>query len=223
MAVLRPHLALTVTDVARAIPFYEALFGTTPEKVKLGYAKFSVADPALKFTLTQGGARRRRRRAGDRRDGRARRVIRRTDHRRLDEPRPLVRPRASGTGTIFGSTWLVPSSAPRSARSPTSSCAASTSGRHSSRSVPDGRRHCSSASTTQAARRCAPSPPARRRPSTSTPRSSRSCASWASSLPTGHRSSSRASSPSRQMSWSPASATSTGSSRPQGPANRGRP
>jgi hypothetical protein len=27
MAVLRPHLALTVTDVARAIPFYEALFG----------------------------------------------------------------------------------------------------------------------------------------------------------------------------------------------------
>ena len=28
MAVLRPHLALTVTDVERSIPFYEALFGT---------------------------------------------------------------------------------------------------------------------------------------------------------------------------------------------------
>jgi predicted enzyme related to lactoylglutathione lyase len=28
MAVLRPHLALTVTDVERAIPFYEAVFGT---------------------------------------------------------------------------------------------------------------------------------------------------------------------------------------------------
>jgi predicted enzyme related to lactoylglutathione lyase len=54
MAVLRPHLALTVTDVERAIPFYEALFGTRPEKVKPGYAKFSVADPALNFTLTQG-------------------------------------------------------------------------------------------------------------------------------------------------------------------------
>ena len=27
MAVLRPHLAITVTDVERAIPFYEALFG----------------------------------------------------------------------------------------------------------------------------------------------------------------------------------------------------
>jgi predicted enzyme related to lactoylglutathione lyase len=54
MAVLRPHLALTVTDVERSIPFYVALFGTTPEKVKPGYAKFSVAEPALNFTLNQG-------------------------------------------------------------------------------------------------------------------------------------------------------------------------
>jgi predicted enzyme related to lactoylglutathione lyase len=54
MAVLRPHLALTVTDVERSIPFYEALFGTAPEKRKAGYAKFSVAEPALNFTLTQG-------------------------------------------------------------------------------------------------------------------------------------------------------------------------
>lgn len=54
MAVLRPHLAPTVTDVERAIPFYEALFGTAPEKVKPGYAKFSVAEPAINFTLNQG-------------------------------------------------------------------------------------------------------------------------------------------------------------------------
>jgi catechol 2,3-dioxygenase-like lactoylglutathione lyase family enzyme len=54
MAVLRPHLALTVSDVERAIPFYEALFGTAPEKVKPGYAKFSVPEPAINFTLTQG-------------------------------------------------------------------------------------------------------------------------------------------------------------------------
>jgi len=54
MAVLRPHLALTVTDVERSIPFYEALFGTEPEKRKPGYAKFSVPEPALNFTLTQG-------------------------------------------------------------------------------------------------------------------------------------------------------------------------
>ena len=54
MSALRPHLALTVTDVERSIPFYEALFGVAPEKRKPGYAKFSVAEPALNFTLTQG-------------------------------------------------------------------------------------------------------------------------------------------------------------------------
>jgi predicted enzyme related to lactoylglutathione lyase len=54
MAVLRPHLALTVTDVERSIPFYEALFGTAPEKVRPGYAKFAVAEPALNFTLNEG-------------------------------------------------------------------------------------------------------------------------------------------------------------------------
>jgi predicted enzyme related to lactoylglutathione lyase len=51
---LRPHLALTVTDVTRSIPFYEALFGTIPEKVRPGYAKFSVERPALNFTLNEG-------------------------------------------------------------------------------------------------------------------------------------------------------------------------
>ena len=54
MAALRPHLALTVTDVQRSIPFYEALFGTAPEKTRPGYAKFSVAEPALNFTLNAG-------------------------------------------------------------------------------------------------------------------------------------------------------------------------
>ena len=54
MAALRPHLALTVSDVERSIPFYEALFGVAAEKVKPGYAKFSVAEPALNFTLNAG-------------------------------------------------------------------------------------------------------------------------------------------------------------------------
>jgi catechol 2,3-dioxygenase-like lactoylglutathione lyase family enzyme len=54
MAVLRPHLALTVSDVDRAIPFYSALFGAAPAKVRPGYAKFEVADPALNFTLNEG-------------------------------------------------------------------------------------------------------------------------------------------------------------------------
>jgi predicted enzyme related to lactoylglutathione lyase len=54
MTALRPHLALTVSDVERSIPFYEALFGVGAEKVRPGYAKFSVAEPALNFTLNEG-------------------------------------------------------------------------------------------------------------------------------------------------------------------------
>ena len=54
MAVLRPHLALTVTDVERSIPFYEALLGVEPAKVRGDYAKFEVPDPALNLTLNQG-------------------------------------------------------------------------------------------------------------------------------------------------------------------------
>ena len=54
MAVLRPHLALTVADVDRSIPFYEALLGAAPAKVRDGYAKFDVADPALNLTLNRG-------------------------------------------------------------------------------------------------------------------------------------------------------------------------
>ena len=54
MAVLRPHLALTVSDVERSIRFYRALFGVDPSKVRPGYAKFELADPALNFTLNEG-------------------------------------------------------------------------------------------------------------------------------------------------------------------------
>jgi catechol 2,3-dioxygenase-like lactoylglutathione lyase family enzyme len=54
MAALRPHLAINVSDVERSVPFYAALFGAEPEKVRPGYAKFSVADPALNFTLNEG-------------------------------------------------------------------------------------------------------------------------------------------------------------------------
>jgi catechol 2,3-dioxygenase-like lactoylglutathione lyase family enzyme len=55
VAVLRPHLAINVSDVERSIPFYRALFGVEPAKVRPGYAKFEVAEPALNFTLNTGG------------------------------------------------------------------------------------------------------------------------------------------------------------------------
>jgi catechol 2,3-dioxygenase-like lactoylglutathione lyase family enzyme len=54
MAVLRPHLALTVSDVDRSIPFYRALLGTDPAKVRTDYAKFEVEEPALNLTLNAG-------------------------------------------------------------------------------------------------------------------------------------------------------------------------
>ena len=54
MAVLRPHLGLTVSDVERSIPFYRALFGVEPTKVHAGYAKFEVTRPDLNFTLNEG-------------------------------------------------------------------------------------------------------------------------------------------------------------------------
>jgi catechol 2,3-dioxygenase-like lactoylglutathione lyase family enzyme len=54
VAVLRPHLALTVSDVEGSLPFYRALFGTEPAKVRPGYAKFELDEPALNFTLNEG-------------------------------------------------------------------------------------------------------------------------------------------------------------------------
>ena len=54
MAVMRPHLALNVTDVEKSIPFYRALFGVETAKVRPGYAKFEIAEPALNLTLNEG-------------------------------------------------------------------------------------------------------------------------------------------------------------------------
>jgi catechol 2,3-dioxygenase-like lactoylglutathione lyase family enzyme len=54
MAEMKPHLALTVSDVDRAVPFYRALFDAEPAKVKPGYAKFEPGEPAIVLTLIQG-------------------------------------------------------------------------------------------------------------------------------------------------------------------------
>jgi catechol 2,3-dioxygenase-like lactoylglutathione lyase family enzyme len=54
MAVLRPHLALNVSDLERSVAFYTALFGVDPVKVRSRYAKFELETPALNFTLNEG-------------------------------------------------------------------------------------------------------------------------------------------------------------------------
>lgn len=45
------HLALNTNNFEKSIEFYEALFDVEPSKVKPGYAKFEVQNPALNLTL----------------------------------------------------------------------------------------------------------------------------------------------------------------------------
>jgi len=51
---MKPHLAITVSDVDVAVPFYRALFDSEPAKLKPGYAKFEPQDPGIVLTLIQG-------------------------------------------------------------------------------------------------------------------------------------------------------------------------
>ncbi|MEX0429413.1 ArsI/CadI family heavy metal resistance metalloenzyme [Nocardioides sp. DS6] len=56
----RIQLALNVENLDESIAFYSTLFGTTPAKVRPGYANFAVAEPPLKLVLIenpgQGGS-----------------------------------------------------------------------------------------------------------------------------------------------------------------------
>ena len=49
----RVQLALNVDNIDEAIAFYSKLFGTTPAKVKPGYANFAIAEPPLKLVLLE--------------------------------------------------------------------------------------------------------------------------------------------------------------------------
>jgi catechol 2,3-dioxygenase-like lactoylglutathione lyase family enzyme len=51
--VSRIQLALNVDDLDAAITFYSKLFGTTPAKVKPGYANFAITEPPLKLVLLE--------------------------------------------------------------------------------------------------------------------------------------------------------------------------
>lgn len=48
---MRLQLALNVKDLNRAVDYYSRLFGTSPHKVRPGYANFAIDDPALKLVL----------------------------------------------------------------------------------------------------------------------------------------------------------------------------
>jgi catechol 2,3-dioxygenase-like lactoylglutathione lyase family enzyme len=53
--VLKPHIALNVKDLEKSILFYTKLFDVEPVKVRPRYAKFDLEQPALNFTLNEGG------------------------------------------------------------------------------------------------------------------------------------------------------------------------
>ena len=53
---MRVQLALNVRDLARSVDFYSKMFGTTPAKIRPGYANFAVEDPPLKLVLFESPA-----------------------------------------------------------------------------------------------------------------------------------------------------------------------
>lgn len=51
---MRLQLALNVDDLDEAVDFYSKMFGTTPDKIRPGYANFAIAEPPLKLVLFSG-------------------------------------------------------------------------------------------------------------------------------------------------------------------------
>ena len=54
MAEMKPHIAITVSDVSRAAPFYRALLDAAPVKERPGYVKFEPDDPGIVLALIEG-------------------------------------------------------------------------------------------------------------------------------------------------------------------------
>lgn len=47
------HVALNVNNLAESMAFYRALFSAEPVKVRTGYAKFDLDEPAVNLTLNE--------------------------------------------------------------------------------------------------------------------------------------------------------------------------
>ena len=50
------HVSLDTKDINASVKYYSTLFNMPPTKLKPGYAKFDVADPAINLTLGQTSA-----------------------------------------------------------------------------------------------------------------------------------------------------------------------
>ena len=51
---LKTHVSLDTPRFLESVAFYRAFFGIAPMKLKPGYAKFDVSEPALNLTLNEG-------------------------------------------------------------------------------------------------------------------------------------------------------------------------
>ena len=47
------HIALNVNNLQESLAFYRALWGTEPVKLRTGYAKFDLTEPAVNLTLNE--------------------------------------------------------------------------------------------------------------------------------------------------------------------------
>lgn len=52
---MRPHVSINVKDVGKSVEFYKTIFGLSPQKQTLDYAKFDLKSPALNFSMQSGG------------------------------------------------------------------------------------------------------------------------------------------------------------------------
>lgn len=48
---MRPHLSLNVRDVPASVEFYQKVFGVSPQKQTVDYAKFDLTQPPLNFSM----------------------------------------------------------------------------------------------------------------------------------------------------------------------------
>jgi len=49
----RIHVSFNVAHLADSLPFYRVFFGANPTKVREGYARFELAEPALNLSLNE--------------------------------------------------------------------------------------------------------------------------------------------------------------------------
>lgn len=53
MNILKPHVSLNVSNIDRAVAFYERAFGVAATKRRPGYAKFDLERPLLNLTMQE--------------------------------------------------------------------------------------------------------------------------------------------------------------------------